>query len=219
MDQPLPARLAAEALGTFLFFFMGFSGIAVVVETGAGAIGPLGVAAGFGFGLVLAITAFGHVSGGHYNPAVTAGLAACGRFPAREVVLYWRLRPRPGGCARHRAWCGNRRLGRADPRGGRHGAARHGHPDRHRRRGGALERDDGPTPDWARHLHGRHGRRPGVRGLVQPGSLVRPDRLQRRLGRALDLPRRSVRGRCHRRGGLDVRLHPTGHLDADGPNP
>ena len=99
MDQPLPARLAAEALGTFLFFFMGFSGIAVVVETGAGAIGPLGVAAGFGFGLVLAITAFGHVSGGHYNPAVTAGLAACGRFPAREVVLYWIAQVLGGICA------------------------------------------------------------------------------------------------------------------------
>ena len=56
MDQPLPARLAAEALGTFLFFFMGFSGIAVVVETGAGAIGPFGVAEserGRGIGAVL----------------------------------------------------------------------------------------------------------------------------------------------------------------------
>ena len=36
MDQPLGTRLAAEALGTFLFFFLGFSGIAVVVDIGAG---------------------------------------------------------------------------------------------------------------------------------------------------------------------------------------
>jgi MIP family channel proteins len=89
MDQPLSSRLAAEALGTFLFFFLGFSGIAVVVESGAGAIGPLGVAAGFGFGLVLAITAFGHISGGHFNPAVTAALATSRRFAARDVVPYW----------------------------------------------------------------------------------------------------------------------------------
>lgn len=89
MDHPLGVRLGAEALGTFVFFFLGFSGIAVVVDIGADAITPLGVAAGFGFGLALAIAAFGHISGGHYNPAVSAGLAIAGRFPTRDVVPYW----------------------------------------------------------------------------------------------------------------------------------
>ena len=89
MDQPLGVRLGAEALGTFIFFFFGFSGIAVVVDIGADAITPLGVAAGFGFGLALAITAFGHLSGGHFNPAVSAGLAVAGRFRSRDVVPYW----------------------------------------------------------------------------------------------------------------------------------
>ena len=90
MDHPLPVRLGAEALGTFLFFFLGFSGVAVVVDIGADAITPLGVAAGFGFGLALAITAFGHISGGHFNPAVSAGLAIAGRFSPRDVVPYGR---------------------------------------------------------------------------------------------------------------------------------
>ena len=89
MDQPLGVRLGAEALGTFLFFFLGFSGIAVAVSFGFEAIGPLGIAAGFGFGLTLAITAFGQLSGGHFNPAVSAGLAVAGRFPGRDVVPYW----------------------------------------------------------------------------------------------------------------------------------
>jgi MIP family channel proteins len=89
MEHPLGMRLAAEALGTFLFFFLGFSGIAVSVDLGLDAIGPLGIAFGFGLGLALAITAFGHIGGGHYNPAVSAGLAIAGKFPSRDVIPYW----------------------------------------------------------------------------------------------------------------------------------
>jgi MIP family channel proteins len=89
MDQPLGVRVGAEALGTFLFFFLGFSGIAVSRDIGLDAVGTLGIAAGFGFGLTLAIAAFGHLSGGHFNPAVSAGLAIAGRFPSRDVIPYW----------------------------------------------------------------------------------------------------------------------------------
>lgn len=89
MDQPLGVRLVCEALGTFLFFFLGFSGIAVLVDVGPEAITSLGIAAGFGFGLTLAITAFGHITGGHFNPAVSAGLAIAGKFPSRDVIPYW----------------------------------------------------------------------------------------------------------------------------------
>jgi aquaporin Z len=89
MDHPLGVRLGAEALGTFLFFFLGFSGIAAFTDVGIDAISPLGIAFGFGLGLALAITAFGHLSGGHFNPAVTAGVTVAGRFPGRDVIPYW----------------------------------------------------------------------------------------------------------------------------------
>jgi aquaporin Z len=81
-------RLMAEILGTFGFFFIGFSGIAASHNL-PGSIAPAGVAAGFGLGLGLMIAAFGQISGGHFNPAVTFGLAAARRFPAAAVVPYW----------------------------------------------------------------------------------------------------------------------------------
>jgi aquaporin Z len=90
METPsLGKRLAAEVIGTFLFFFLGFNAIAVVTDLGAAAISSLGIAFAFGLGLALAITAFGQISGGHFNPAVSLGLAVARKFPAREVVPYW----------------------------------------------------------------------------------------------------------------------------------
>src|SRR3954467_1251915 len=88
-SSPLGLRLAAEALGTFLFFFLGFHAIAVSVDIGGGAISSLGIAFAFGLGLALAIAALGQVSGGHFNPAVSLGLAVARKFPPLEVGLYW----------------------------------------------------------------------------------------------------------------------------------
>jgi MIP family channel proteins len=90
MESPsLRLRLGAEALGTFLFFFLGFNAVAVSVDIGAGAIDSLGIAFAFGLGLALAIAALGHVSGGHFNPAVSLGLAAARKFPRNEILPYW----------------------------------------------------------------------------------------------------------------------------------
>ena len=89
MDAPsMSNRLIAELVGTFGFFFIGFSGIAASVNL-PGSIAPAGVAAGFGLGLGLMIAAFGQISGGHFNPAVTLGLAAARRFPTAAIVPYW----------------------------------------------------------------------------------------------------------------------------------
>lgn len=49
----------------------------------------LGVALAFAFGLAVLVYAFGRISGAHFNPAVTFGLAVARRFPLKEVPLYW----------------------------------------------------------------------------------------------------------------------------------
>jgi len=82
------ARLyLAELLGTFLFLTIGYTSVANF-GAATGVPGLLVVPFSFGFGLLAGIYAFGHVSGGHYNPAVTIAMVADGRTTPVEALGY-----------------------------------------------------------------------------------------------------------------------------------
>ncbi|MDT4923534.1 MAG: aquaporin [Pseudonocardiales bacterium] len=86
MNESLARRLSAEFLGTFVLVFVGCG--AAILDAGNNGIDFLGVAFAFGVAVMVMVYAVGPISGGHFNPAVTIGLAVAKRFPWADVVAY-----------------------------------------------------------------------------------------------------------------------------------
>jgi aquaporin Z len=84
----LGKRLAAEFLGTFWLVFGGCGSAALAAAFPDVGIGLLGVAFAFGLTVLTMAYAVGHISGGHFNPAVSIGLASAGRFAWADVLPY-----------------------------------------------------------------------------------------------------------------------------------
>jgi aquaporin Z len=82
-------RLAAEAIGTFWLVFGGCGSAVLAAGFPELGIGFAGVALAFGLTVLTMVYALGPISGGHFNPAVSLGLAIGGRFARGELLPYW----------------------------------------------------------------------------------------------------------------------------------
>lgn len=82
-------KLSAEAFGTFWLVFGGCGSAVLAAGFPELGIGFAGVALAFGLTVLTMAYAVGPISGGHFNPAVSLGLAVGGRFPWGELVPYW----------------------------------------------------------------------------------------------------------------------------------
>ena len=87
LNRNLAAALAAEAIGTFLFFVIGAGAVIVNAQTG-GEVGLLGIALAHGLALTVLATGFGPISGGQFNPAVTVALWLVGKVRTIEGLRY-----------------------------------------------------------------------------------------------------------------------------------
>ena len=90
MSTPrLTAVLVAEAIGTFLFVFIGAGSVVLGSHVNGGDAGGLvGVAFAHGLALAVLISALGPISGGHFNPAVTFGVWITGYIDAARAGMY-----------------------------------------------------------------------------------------------------------------------------------
>jgi len=83
----LARQALAELIGTFALVFAGCG--AIMVDAKTHALGHVGVAISFGLVIMVMIYAVGHISGAHFNPAVTFAFALTRHFPWRRAAVYW----------------------------------------------------------------------------------------------------------------------------------
>lgn len=88
LNRRYQSKLAAETVGTFALVFAG-CGAVMVQERFPGAMASAAIPVVFGLAVAMMIYAVGHISGAHFNPAVTLAFAAAKRFPARQILGYW----------------------------------------------------------------------------------------------------------------------------------
>jgi MIP family channel proteins len=87
-----PQKFAAEFIGTFGVVFLAAGAICAdqyLAASSQGRLGVLGIALAYGFAYAVMVSAFGHISGGHFNPAVTTGYWVTRRVDTLQGIAYW----------------------------------------------------------------------------------------------------------------------------------
>lgn len=86
----LTQKLTAEFLGTFALIFFGAGAVCVDFHLrNSGGLGLLAVALAHGLAIAIMVSAVGHISGGHFNPAVTIGFWVTKRQTTLDTLAYW----------------------------------------------------------------------------------------------------------------------------------
>ncbi|KAI3422179.1 hypothetical protein GPALN_012712 [Globodera pallida] len=94
---PLVCKFVAEFVGTLIFVLLGI--LSAVPSNPSSSSSVLSIAFGHGLAIFVAISSLGHVSGAHLNPAVSLGIALCGKMSPFLVPFYWCAQLSGGFCA------------------------------------------------------------------------------------------------------------------------
>jgi MIP family channel proteins len=88
----LPQKLAAEFIGTFTLIFIGAGSICCdqfLRTSNQSGVGLVGIALAHGLAIAIMVSALGHISGGHFNPAISIGFWVTKKLSTMQVILYW----------------------------------------------------------------------------------------------------------------------------------